>query len=227
MRSRAVRQTHQVQKQTLSVFTGADATCQHTFSSHIDELPDASLGLFFCSVLTNEVEHLVFVKPSFWCLSCVHPAAAPVASVAVDDSCQDKPTANCALVLKVKLCSHWYYRKACCQSCKAPRPWGVNCNLPPWPLNTNHWSHHILMVLHKSLLLAMYGLRTSTFTILMLAYHWCQRSICGHCLLLVNVIPLLFFPQSPRSESFVWGSIITAKNNAIIMTRSANTTTVK
>ncbi|XP_053294017.1 ADAMTS-like protein 2 [Pleuronectes platessa] len=50
------------------------------------------------------------------------PASAPVASVAVDDSCQDKPTANCALVLKVKLCSHWYYRKACCQSCKAPRP---------------------------------------------------------------------------------------------------------
>ncbi|XP_008333008.1 ADAMTS-like protein 2 isoform X2 [Cynoglossus semilaevis] len=46
--------------------------------------------------------------------------AAPAASVAVDDACQDKPTANCALVLKVKLCSHWYYRKACCQSCKAP-----------------------------------------------------------------------------------------------------------
>uniref|UniRef100_A0A3B4GWE4 ADAMTS-like protein 2 n=1 Tax=Pundamilia nyererei TaxID=303518 RepID=A0A3B4GWE4_9CICH len=35
---------------------------------------------------------------------------------------EDKATANCALVLKVKLCSHWYYRKACCQSCKAPRP---------------------------------------------------------------------------------------------------------
>uniref|UniRef100_A0A3B4TEV5 Si:ch211-267e7.3 n=1 Tax=Seriola dumerili TaxID=41447 RepID=A0A3B4TEV5_SERDU len=49
------------------------------------------------------------------------PVAAPAESVAVDDSCQDKPTANCALVLKVKLCSHWYYRKACCQSCKAPR----------------------------------------------------------------------------------------------------------
>ncbi|XP_040000317.1 ADAMTS-like protein 2 isoform X2 [Xiphias gladius] len=48
--------------------------------------------------------------------------AAPAASIAVDDFCQDKPTANCALVLKVKLCSHWYYRKACCQSCKAPRP---------------------------------------------------------------------------------------------------------
>ncbi|XP_026168807.1 ADAMTS-like protein 2 isoform X2 [Mastacembelus armatus] len=50
------------------------------------------------------------------------PAAAPAASVAIDDSCLDKTTANCALVLKVKLCSHWYYRKACCQSCKAPRP---------------------------------------------------------------------------------------------------------
>ncbi|KAG7221004.1 hypothetical protein INR49_001722 [Caranx melampygus] len=49
------------------------------------------------------------------------PVAAPAESVSVDDSCQDKPTANCALVLKVKLCSHWYYRKACCQSCKAPR----------------------------------------------------------------------------------------------------------
>ncbi|KAJ8270315.1 hypothetical protein GJAV_G00112880 [Gymnothorax javanicus] len=36
----------------------------------------------------------------------------------VDDQCQDKATANCALVLKVKLCTHWYYRKACCQSCK-------------------------------------------------------------------------------------------------------------
>ncbi|XP_068197686.1 ADAMTS-like protein 2 isoform X2 [Antennarius striatus] len=50
------------------------------------------------------------------------PAVAPAASGAADDSCRDKPTANCALVLKVKLCSHWYYRKACCQSCKAPRP---------------------------------------------------------------------------------------------------------
>ncbi|XP_032388198.1 ADAMTS-like protein 2 isoform X2 [Etheostoma spectabile] len=48
--------------------------------------------------------------------------AVPAASVVAEDSCQDKPTANCALVLKVKLCSHWYYRKACCQSCKAPRP---------------------------------------------------------------------------------------------------------
>lgn len=50
------------------------------------------------------------------------PAVAPAASAPPDDSCRDKATANCALVLKVKLCSHWYYRKACCQACKAPRP---------------------------------------------------------------------------------------------------------
>ncbi|XP_075871547.1 ADAMTS-like protein 2 [Nelusetta ayraudi] len=56
--------------------------------------------------------------------SCATEAPAPLAaaSVSLEDSCRDKPTANCALVLKVKLCSHWYYRKACCQSCKAPRP---------------------------------------------------------------------------------------------------------
>uniref|UniRef100_A0A8C2AMJ6 Si:ch211-267e7.3 n=1 Tax=Cyprinus carpio TaxID=7962 RepID=A0A8C2AMJ6_CYPCA len=35
-----------------------------------------------------------------------------------EDACQDKATANCALVLRVKLCTHWYYRKACCLSCK-------------------------------------------------------------------------------------------------------------
>ncbi|XP_026062244.1 ADAMTS-like protein 2 isoform X2 [Carassius auratus] len=35
-----------------------------------------------------------------------------------EDDCQDKATANCALVLRVKLCTHWYYRKACCLSCK-------------------------------------------------------------------------------------------------------------
>uniref|UniRef100_A0A669DGV8 Si:ch211-267e7.3 n=1 Tax=Oreochromis niloticus TaxID=8128 RepID=A0A669DGV8_ORENI len=53
------------------------------------------------------------VKQSCEIQSC--PTEAPA------DFCQDKATANCALVLKVKLCSHWYYRKACCQSCKAPR----------------------------------------------------------------------------------------------------------
>ncbi|RVE61073.1 hypothetical protein OJAV_G00166980 [Oryzias javanicus] len=49
------------------------------------------------------------------------PADGAAAAASADTVCQDKPTANCALVLKVKLCSHWYYRKACCQSCKAPR----------------------------------------------------------------------------------------------------------
>uniref|UniRef100_A0A3P9AEB0 PLAC domain-containing protein n=1 Tax=Esox lucius TaxID=8010 RepID=A0A3P9AEB0_ESOLU len=44
----------------------------------------------------------------------VCPTEAPV-----EEACQDKATANCALVLKVKLCTHWYYRKACCQSCKS------------------------------------------------------------------------------------------------------------
>ncbi|NWI88351.1 ATL2 protein, partial [Pitta sordida] len=37
---------------------------------------------------------------------------------APEDACEDKATANCVLVLKVKLCSHWYYRKACCLSCR-------------------------------------------------------------------------------------------------------------
>ncbi|NXF66357.1 ATL2 protein, partial [Ciccaba nigrolineata] len=35
-----------------------------------------------------------------------------------EEDCEDKATANCVLVLKVKLCSHWYYRKACCRSCR-------------------------------------------------------------------------------------------------------------
>ncbi|NXO04431.1 ATL2 protein, partial [Rhinopomastus cyanomelas] len=37
---------------------------------------------------------------------------------APEDDCEDRATANCVLVLKVKLCSHWYYRKACCRSCQ-------------------------------------------------------------------------------------------------------------
>uniref|UniRef100_H2ZWM1 Si:ch211-267e7.3 n=1 Tax=Latimeria chalumnae TaxID=7897 RepID=H2ZWM1_LATCH len=42
----------------------------------------------------------------------------PCPTEAPDENCQDKVTANCALVLKVKLCTHWYYRKACCRSCR-------------------------------------------------------------------------------------------------------------
>ncbi|XP_072854273.2 ADAMTS-like protein 2 isoform X2 [Pogona vitticeps] len=39
-----------------------------------------------------------------------------------DEDCEDKATVNCVLVLKVKLCSHWYYRKACCRSCRSKSP---------------------------------------------------------------------------------------------------------
>ncbi|NXS35378.1 ATL2 protein, partial [Pomatostomus ruficeps] len=42
----------------------------------------------------------------------------PCPTEAPEDACEDKATANCVLVLKVKLCSHWYYRKACCRSCQ-------------------------------------------------------------------------------------------------------------
>ncbi|EHB05591.1 ADAMTS-like protein 2 [Heterocephalus glaber] len=39
-----------------------------------------------------------------------------------DDSCQDQPGTNCALAIKVNLCGHWYYSKACCRSCRPPAP---------------------------------------------------------------------------------------------------------
>ncbi|NXE49398.1 ATL2 protein, partial [Casuarius casuarius] len=42
----------------------------------------------------------------------------PCPTEAPEEDCEDKATANCVLVLKVKLCSHWYYRKACCRSCR-------------------------------------------------------------------------------------------------------------
>ncbi|NXF87336.1 ATL2 protein, partial [Eubucco bourcierii] len=42
----------------------------------------------------------------------------PCPTEAPEEDCEDKVTANCVLVLKVKLCSHWYYRKACCRSCQ-------------------------------------------------------------------------------------------------------------
>ncbi|KAM8929924.1 ADAMTS-like protein 2 isoform 2-T2 [Pelodytes ibericus] len=41
---------------------------------------------------------------------------------APDENCEDKATANCSLVLKVKLCSHWYYRRACCRACGGKAP---------------------------------------------------------------------------------------------------------
>ncbi|NXU57766.1 ATL2 protein, partial [Turnix velox] len=42
----------------------------------------------------------------------------PCPTEAPEEDCEDKATTNCVLVLKVKLCSHWYYRKACCWSCR-------------------------------------------------------------------------------------------------------------
>uniref|UniRef100_A0A672J2H0 ADAMTS-like protein 2 n=1 Tax=Salarias fasciatus TaxID=181472 RepID=A0A672J2H0_SALFA len=39
-----------------------------------------------------------------------------------DENCQDRPSTNCLLALKVNLCSHWYYSKACCHSCRTSRP---------------------------------------------------------------------------------------------------------
>ncbi|XP_075434930.1 ADAMTS-like protein 2 isoform X2 [Ascaphus truei] len=36
-----------------------------------------------------------------------------------DDSCQDQAGTNCVLAIKVNLCSHWYYSKACCRSCRS------------------------------------------------------------------------------------------------------------
>ncbi|MGH0122745.1 UNVERIFIED_CONTAM: hypothetical protein FKN15_007076 [Acipenser sinensis] len=36
-----------------------------------------------------------------------------------DENCQDQPSTNCSLALKVNLCGHWYYSKACCRSCRA------------------------------------------------------------------------------------------------------------
>ncbi|XP_056385973.1 ADAMTS-like protein 2 isoform X2 [Hyla sarda] len=41
----------------------------------------------------------------------------PCPTDAPDENCEDKTTANCSLVLKLKLCSHWYYQKACCRAC--------------------------------------------------------------------------------------------------------------
>ncbi|XP_076853855.1 ADAMTS-like protein 2 [Brachyhypopomus gauderio] len=38
-----------------------------------------------------------------------------------DENCQDRPTTNCSLALKVNLCSHWYYSKACCRTCRSTR----------------------------------------------------------------------------------------------------------
>ncbi|XP_051981577.1 ADAMTS-like protein 2 [Xyrauchen texanus] len=44
-------------------------------------------------------------------------ALQPCPTEPPDENCQDRPTTNCSLALKLNLCSHWYYSKACCHSC--------------------------------------------------------------------------------------------------------------
>uniref|UniRef100_A0A8C1LL16 ADAMTS-like 2 n=1 Tax=Cyprinus carpio TaxID=7962 RepID=A0A8C1LL16_CYPCA len=45
-------------------------------------------------------------------------ALQPCPTEPPDENCQDRPTTNCSLALRVNLCSHWYYSKACCHSCR-------------------------------------------------------------------------------------------------------------
>ncbi|MGH0159561.1 UNVERIFIED_CONTAM: hypothetical protein FKN15_037487 [Acipenser sinensis] len=51
-----------------------------------------------------------------WKLSSQEPCSS---TCAIDENCQDQPSTNCSLALKVNLCGHWYYSKACCRSCRA------------------------------------------------------------------------------------------------------------
>ncbi|TSM85954.1 ADAMTS-like protein 2 [Bagarius yarrelli] len=48
-------------------------------------------------------------------------ALQPCPTEPPDDNCQDRPSTNCSLAIKVNLCSHWYYSKACCHSCRNQR----------------------------------------------------------------------------------------------------------
>ncbi|XP_077986556.1 ADAMTS-like protein 2 [Glandiceps talaboti] len=38
------------------------------------------------------------------------------------EDCQNDPTANCKLAVQLALCKHWYYKRACCHSCKGQSP---------------------------------------------------------------------------------------------------------
>lgn len=78
--------------------------------------------------LMNRSKHIF--NGTFECLVSHFPAA--------DDACQDKPTANCALVLRVKLCTHWYYRKACCLSCRNKSQWWLSLLYILDALNPEH-----------------------------------------------------------------------------------------
>ncbi|XP_062873822.1 ADAMTS-like protein 2 [Trichomycterus rosablanca] len=45
-------------------------------------------------------------------------ALQPCPTEPPDENCQDRPNTNCSLALKINLCSHWFYSKACCHSCR-------------------------------------------------------------------------------------------------------------
>lgn len=57
---------------------------------------------------------------SQWFIFSFFSISVPFAFSPPDDSCQDQAGTNCALAIKVNLCSHWYYSKACCRSCRTP-----------------------------------------------------------------------------------------------------------
>ncbi|XP_078686943.1 ADAMTS-like protein 2 isoform X2 [Branchiostoma floridae x Branchiostoma belcheri] len=49
-------------------------------------------------------------------MSCMN-TPCPRSEDEVNDNCTDNSAANCELVLRVNLCGHWYYKRACCHSC--------------------------------------------------------------------------------------------------------------
>ncbi|XP_078603939.1 ADAMTS-like protein 2 [Branchiostoma floridae x Branchiostoma japonicum] len=61
-------------------------------------------------------------------MSCMN-TPCPRRDDEVDENCMDNSAANCELVLRVNLCGHWYYKRACCHSCSkvptTPNPTGT------------------------------------------------------------------------------------------------------
>lgn len=49
------------------------------------------------------------------------PCHGPPCPKSTAGVCKDQRPVNCKLVTRVNLCPHWYYQKACCESCRALR----------------------------------------------------------------------------------------------------------